>query len=116
MLSNFDIIKSCFGPDDDDSEKFEIKNKKQRKISYNPNAKSTKRRKKKDNIEKGYNSEGIEKSKKNIINTNEKKFSIDYTKYKLEKKKKKKRRIKRKIKKIKMKLNHKKTTMKKKKN
>ena len=87
MLSNFDIIKSCFGPDDDDSEKFEIKNKKQRKISYNPNAKSTKRRKKKDNIEKGYNSEGIEKSKKNIINTNEKKFSIDYTKYKLEKKK-----------------------------
>ena len=87
MLSNFDIIKSCFGPDDEDSEKFEIKNKKQRKISYNPNAKSTKRRKKKDNIEKGYNSEGIEKSKKNIINTNEKKFSIDYTKYKLEKKK-----------------------------
>ena len=88
MLNNFDLIKSCFGPDDDDSEKFEIKGKKERKISYNPNAKSRKKRdKKKLNIEKGYNSEGTKNNKKNTIITNEKKFSIDYTKYKLEKKK-----------------------------
>ena len=29
MLSNFNLIKSCFGPDDDESEKFEIKRKSQ---------------------------------------------------------------------------------------
>jgi hypothetical protein len=29
MLNNFNLIKSCFGPDDDDSEKFEMKNKKE---------------------------------------------------------------------------------------
>ena len=88
MLNNFDLIKSCFGPDDDDSEKFEIKGKKERKISYNPNAKSRKKReKKKFNIDKGYNSEGTKNKKKSPIITNEKKLSIDYTKYKLEKKK-----------------------------
>ena len=50
MLNNFDLIKSCFGPDDDDSEKFEIKGKKERKISYNPNAKSRKKGRKKSLI------------------------------------------------------------------
>ena len=34
MLDNFNFIKSCFGSDDDDEEKFEIKNKKDRKVSY----------------------------------------------------------------------------------
>lgn len=29
MLNNFNYIKSCFGSDDEDSEKFEIKNKKE---------------------------------------------------------------------------------------
>ena len=29
MLSNFNLIKSCFGPDDEESEKFEIKRKSQ---------------------------------------------------------------------------------------
>lgn len=29
MLNNFNLIKSCFGPDDEDDEKFEIKRKKE---------------------------------------------------------------------------------------
>ena len=29
MLNNFNLIKSCFGLDDDDDEKFEIKHKKE---------------------------------------------------------------------------------------
>ena len=37
MLNNFEVIKNCFGSDDDDEEKFEINKKRDRKITYHPN-------------------------------------------------------------------------------
>ena len=84
MLNNFNLIKSCFDSDDDDSEKFEIKNKKKRKISYNPKANLQKRRqKRKPNFDNGYSSEGTIKNTKNKI-IFDKKLSIDYSKFELE--------------------------------
>ena len=47
-MLNDEFLKNCFGSDDDEEEKFEIKHKKERKVAYHPNAdKSSKRSKKK---------------------------------------------------------------------
>ena len=54
MLSD-EFLKSCFGSDDEEDEKFIMKNKKDRKIFYNPNSsknKSKPRRKNKNRSKK----------------------------------------------------------------
>ena len=43
MLSD-EFLKNCFGSDDDEEEKFEIKHKKDRIVSYHPNSEKTKKR------------------------------------------------------------------------
>ena len=68
MLNNFDFIKSCFGPDDDEEEKFEIKHKKERKVSYHPNNQDSKT----NNKKKG------KKSRKNLIPTQPFIISLHY--------------------------------------
>ena len=91
MLDNFNYIKSCFGPDDDEDEKFEIKHKKDRIVSYranDPNKKSNKKKNKK-------NRKTVSEGKAQIKNFNsdnelipiDRKISIDVSKFKIEKKK-----------------------------
>ena len=91
MLDNFTYIKSCFGPDDDEDEKFEIKHKKDRIVSYranDPNKKSNKKKNKK-------NRKTVSEGKAQIKNFNsdnelipiDRKISIDVSKFKIEKKK-----------------------------
>ena len=36
-MLNDQFLANCFGSDDDDDEKFEIKHKKERKVAYHPN-------------------------------------------------------------------------------
>ena len=90
MLDNFTYIKSCFGPDDDEDEKFEIKHKKDRIVSYranDPNKKSNKKKNKK-------NRKTVSEGKAQIKNFNsdnelipiDRKISIDVSKFKIEKK------------------------------
>ena len=48
-MLNDEFLKNCFGSDDDEDEKFEIKHKKERKVAYHPNAdKSNNKRKNKN--------------------------------------------------------------------
>jgi len=73
---NYQNLHSCFGPDDDDNEKFENKSKKElvfiqllfylnnfrKKCTYNPNFRETKKRTKKNKGQKeGYGSESLVK-------------------------------------------------------
>ena len=95
-MLNDEFLKNCFGSDDDEDEKFEIKHKKERKVAYHPNAdKSNKKRKKKNKsknkntFKKNYSQENIEK--KNCHSDNslipvERKISIDISKFHIEKK------------------------------
>jgi len=93
MLNNFDFLKSCFGPDDEEDEKFEIKHKKERKVSYrpvDPNRKTNKKKNKKSR--KNFSAENKEKI--NHFNNSDlslipvdRKISIDMSKFTLEKKK-----------------------------
>ena len=79
------IIKSCFGPDDDEDEKFEIKHKKERKVSYRPNDPNKKTNKKKNKKNRKTVSEGKDQIKhfNNNININFKKSNNKYMKYPL---------------------------------
>lgn len=45
MLSD-EFLKNCFGSDDEEEEKFEIKHKKDRIVSYHPNPEQSKNKKK----------------------------------------------------------------------
>jgi len=93
MLNNFDFLKSCFGPDDEEDEKFEIKHKKERKVVYHPvdpNRKTNKKKNKKSR--KNFSAENKEKI--NHFNNSDislipvdRKISIDMSKLTLEKKK-----------------------------
>jgi len=93
MLNNFDFLKSCFGPDDEEDEKFEIKHKKERKVSYRPVDPSRKTNKKKNKkSRKNFSAENKEKI--NHFNNSDlslipvdRKISIDMSKFTLEKKK-----------------------------
>ena len=93
MLSNFDFIKSCFGSDDEEEEKFEIKHKKERKVSYHPGDPNKKSNNKKKNKKsrKNFSAENKEKIKHfksdNSLIPVDRKIYIDISKYKLEKKK-----------------------------
>ena len=93
MLSNFDFIKSCFGSDDEEEEKFEIKHKKERKVSYHPGEPNKKSNNKKKNKKsrKNFSAENKEKIKHfksdNSLIPMDRKIYIDMSKYKLEKKK-----------------------------
>ena len=67
-MLNDEFLKNCFGSDDDEEEKFEIKHKKERKVAYHPNAdKSSKRSKKKNKsknknlLQKTFSEENIKK-------------------------------------------------------
>ena len=93
MLDNFNFIKSCFGPDDDEDEKFEIKHKKERKVSYranDPNKKTNKKKNKK--VRKSVSFSEGKAQVKNFNSDNDlipidRKISIDVSKFKIEKKK-----------------------------
>ena len=105
MLSD-EFVKSCFASDDDEEEKFIMKNKKERKIFYNPNSSKNlskprrknknKNRSKKDinknNNKNNNNNISIENNPKIFNSDNslipiEKKISLDISKFKLEQKK-----------------------------
>ena len=92
MLNNFDFLKSCFGPDDEEDEKFEIKHKKDRQVSYrpvDPNRKTNKKKNKKSR--KNFSAENKEKinhfNSDNSLIPVDRKVSIDMSKLTLEKKK-----------------------------
>ena len=89
MLDNFNIIRNCFGSDDEDEEKFEIKHKKERKVYYNgPNKSSNKKKNKKDRKNYSEDKDQIKhfNSDSKLISI-DRKISIDFSKFKLEKKK-----------------------------
>ena len=101
MLSD-EFVKSCFASDDDEEEKFIMKNKKERKIFYNPNSSKNlskprrknknKNRSKKDINKNNNNNISIENNPKIFNSDNslipiEKKISLDISKFKLEQKK-----------------------------
>jgi len=93
MLNNFDFLKSCFGPDDEEDEKLKKKHKKERKVVYHPvdhNRKTNKKKNKKSR--KNFSAENKEKI--NHFNNSDislipvdRKISIDMSKLTLEKKK-----------------------------
>ena len=88
MLSD-EFVKSCFASDDEEEEKFIMKNKKERKIFYNPNSSknlSKPRRKNKNNNISIENNPKIFNSDNSLIPI-EKKISLDISKFKLEQKK-----------------------------
>ena len=93
MLSNFDFIKNCFGSDDEEEEKFEIKHKKERKVSYHPGDPNKKSNNKKKNKKSRKNLSAENKEKINHFKSDnslipvDRKIYIDISKYKLEKKK-----------------------------
>ena len=95
MLSD-EFLKTCFGSDDDDDEKFEIKQKRKRIVSYHPNAdnSATKRKNKKNkknnnSLKKNFSVENYDKifNIDNSLIPVERKISIDISKFKLEKRK-----------------------------
>ena len=96
-MLNDEFLKNCFGSDDDEEEKFEIKHKKERKVAYHPNAdKSSKRSKKKNKsknknlLQKTFSEENIKKKISNSDNSLipvERKISLDISKFNIEKKK-----------------------------
>ena len=92
MLNNFDFVKICFGPGDEEDEKFEIKRKKERKVSYHPvdpNRKTNKKKNKKSR--KNFSAENKEKishfNSDNSLIPVDRKISIDMSKFTLVKKK-----------------------------
>ena len=104
MLSD-EFVKSCFASDDEEEEKFIMKNKKERKIFYNPNSNKNLSKPRRKNKNKNRSKKDINKNK-NINNNNisiennpkifnsdnslipiEKKISLDISKFKLEQKK-----------------------------
>jgi GTPase len=93
MLNNFDFIKSCFGPDDDDDEKFIMKDKRDKKISYHPNNQNSKtnNKKKGKKSRKNFSQESKDKiaqfNSDNSLIPVDRKISIDVSKFKLESKK-----------------------------
>ena len=95
MLSD-EFLKSCFGPDDEEDEKFIMKNKKDRKIFYNPNSgknKSKPRRKNKNRSKKERKNNISFENNPKIFNSDnslipiENKISLDISKFKLEQRK-----------------------------
>ena len=105
MLSD-EFVKSCFASDDEEEEKFIMKNKKERKIFYNPNSNKNLSKPRRKNKNKNRSKKDINKNKNNNKNNNisiennpkifnsdnslipiEKKISLDISKFKLEQKK-----------------------------
>ena len=91
MLSD-EFLKSCFGTDDEEDEKFEIKHKKDRIVSYHPNATKNKTKRKKNKQKERKKNFSVENKEKTFNSDNnlipvERKISIDISKFKLEKKK-----------------------------
>ena len=103
MLSD-EYVKSCFASDDEEEEKFIMKNKKERKIFYNPNSNKNLSKPRRKNKNKNRSKKDINKNKNNknnisiennpkIFNSDnslipiEKKISLDISKFKLEQKK-----------------------------
>ena len=95
MLSD-EFLKSCFGSDDEEDEKFIMKNKKDRKIFYNPNSsknKSKTRRKNKNRSKKERKNNISFENNPKIFNSDnslipiENKISLDISKFKLEQRK-----------------------------
>ena len=102
MLSD-EFVKSCFASDDDEEEKFIMKNKKERKIFYNPNSNKNLSKPRRKNKNKNRSKKDINKNNNNnnisiennpkIFNSDnslipiEKKISLDISKFKLEQKK-----------------------------
>ena len=91
MLSD-EFLKNCFGSDDEEDEKFEIKHKKNRIVSYHPNTEKTKNKKK--NKSKSSNKKNIPAEiKDKLVNSDnsliplERKISLDISKFKIEKRK-----------------------------
>ena len=91
MLSD-EFLKNCFGSDDEEDEKFEIKHKKDRVVSYHPNTEKTKNKKK--NKSKSSNKKNIPvEIKDKLFNSDnslipiERKISLDISKFKIEKRK-----------------------------
>ena len=91
MLSD-EFLKNCFGSDDEEDEKFEIKHKKDRIVSYHPNTEKTKNKKK--NKSKSSNKKNIPvEIKDRLFNSDnslipiERKISLDISKFKIEKRK-----------------------------
>ena len=92
MLSD-EFLKNCFGSCDDEDEKFEIKHKKDRIVSYHPNSnnKTKEKRKNKNKNPRKKNlsvedKDKIYKSDNSLIPI-ERRISIDMSKFKLEKRK-----------------------------
>lgn len=95
-MLNDEFLKNCFGSDDDEDEKFEIKHKKERKVAYHPNAdKSNNKRKNKNksknkkSLKKNFSVENIEKKSfhsDNSLIPVERKISLDISKFNLEQK------------------------------
>ena len=87
MLSD-EFVKNLFGSDDEDEKFFNKKDKRERKISYQPNQSQTKSKKKKKKERKNFSYENKEKI--NIYDSKlipvERKISIDISKFKLKKK------------------------------
>ena len=97
MLNDL-FLANCFGSDDDDDEKFEIKHKKERKVAYHPNMDKSTNKKKNKNKNKNKNRENTkknfsaEKSEKLFHSDNslipvKKKISLDISEFKTENKK-----------------------------
>ena len=91
MLSD-EFLKNCFGSDDEEDEKFEIKHKKDRIVSYHPNTEKAKNKKK--NKSKSSNKKNIPvEIKDKLFNSDnslipiERKISLDISKFKIEKRK-----------------------------
>ena len=92
MLNNFNFIKSCFGSDDEEEEKFEIKHKKERKVAYrqgdqNKKANKKKNKKSRKNFSEEKNDVKHFNSDSNLLIPKERKISIDVSQFPLEKKK-----------------------------
>jgi len=93
MLNNFEVIKNCFGSDDDDEEKLEINKKRDRKITYHPNNQNSKTNNKKKGKKSRKNFSQESKDKITQFNSDnslipvDRKISIDVSKFKLESKK-----------------------------
>ena len=97
-MLNDQFLANCFGSDDDDDEKFEIKHKKERKVAYHPNMDKSTNKKKNKNKNKNKNRENTkknfsaEKSEKLFHSDNslipvKKKISLDISEFKTENKK-----------------------------
>ena len=91
MISD-EFLKNCFGSDDEEDEKFEIKHKKDRIVSYHPNTEKTKNKKKKTSKSSNKKNIPVEIKDKLFNSDNslipiERKISLDISKFKIEKRK-----------------------------